>query len=388
MGVLEQFNGYLMSRDDVLAIIEGGQIARVMDAARLPFHFIYAKDSSLESWIRQRAVDTARTNSRFLLREIDPDQSDIVNLVLSVNAASVTDTYWLKEQNSLLTYQEIRFKNDDLARVALLGSSAGIQKPNRHTAELTNTGSFEKCWRIENGRWWLYKRGEIENSFSELACQEIGQYLGLTMAVYERVEREEIERVFRCRVPLAFSAVRTLDFTEGAKWNFEPAADLGCRRDDAVHNYGVLDSLCPAAADQYKEMVLLDALIYNLDRHLYNYGILRDVETGEVLSLAPIYDQNLALSMVLLDYDHIMAGERDEMFYDWARLVDDQMVQVKIPQLGREKMERIISGITMPEMPMDMRQQVIDVLVERGRWIEEKVQQINRVYPDPAGQKK
>ena len=208
------------------------------------------------------------------------------------------------------------------------------------------------------------------------------------MAVYERVEREEIERVFRCRVPLAFSAVRTLDFTEGAKWNFEPAADLGCRCDDAVHNYGVLDPLCPAAADQYKEMVLLDALIYNLDRHLYNYGVLRDVETGEALSLAPIYDQNVALSMALLDYDHIMAGERDEMFYDWARLVDDQMVQVKIPQLGREKMERIISGITMPEMPMDMRQQVIDVLVERGRWIEEKVQQINRVYPDPAGQKK
>ena len=65
-------------------------------------------------------------------------------------------------------------------------------------------------------------------------------------------------------------------------------------------------------------------------------------------------------------------------------LVDDQMVQVKIPQLGREEMERIISGITMPEMPMDMRQQVIDVLAERGRWIEEKVQQINRVYPEPV----
>ena len=83
---------------------------------------------------------------------------------------------------------------------------------------------------------------------------------------------------------------------------------------------GVLDSLCPAAVDQYKEMVL----------------------------------------------------------------VGDQMVQVKIPQLGREEMERIISGITMPEMPMDMRQQVIDVLAERGRWIEEKVQQINRVYPEPV----
>ena len=33
---------------------------------------------------------------------------------------------------------------------------------------------------------------------------------------------------------------------------------------------------------------------------------------------------------------------------------------------------------------MDMRQQVIDVLAERGRWIKEKVQQINRVYPEPV----
>lgn len=147
---------------------------------------------------------------------------------------------------------------------------------------------------------------------------------------------------------------------------------------------GVLDSLCPAAVDQYKEMVLLDALIYNLDRHLYNYEVLRDVETGEVLSLASIYDQNVALSMALLDYDHIMAGERDGVLFDWARLVDDQMVQVKIPKLGCEEMERIILGITMPEMPMDMRHQIVDVLAERGRWIEEKVQQINRVYPEPV----
>lgn len=50
-------------------------------------------------------------------------------------------------------------------------------------------------------------------------------------------------------------------------------------------------------------MVLLDALVFNTDRHPYNFGVLRDQTTGEPLSLAPIFDHNLSLSAVLADYD-------------------------------------------------------------------------------------
>ena len=25
------------------------------------------------------------------------------------------------------------------------------------TPELTNTGSFEKCWKLKNGEWWMHK---------------------------------------------------------------------------------------------------------------------------------------------------------------------------------------------------------------------------------------
>ena len=43
-----------------------------------------------------------------------------------------------------------------------------------------------------------------------------------------------------------------------------------------------------AIADSYRGMVLLDALVFNTDRHPYNFGVLRDQATGLPLALAPM----------------------------------------------------------------------------------------------------
>ena len=380
---LKDFDGYLMSEDTVLGIIENGELVRIVDAVRLPFHFIYADDPSLEKWVHQRAVDISRTNSRFLLREI-AEEAGIEQAVLSVNAASVTDTYWLKEAGSDLTYEQIRFKSDDLARVALLGSSAGVHNPVKQSAEITSIGSFEKCWRIEDGKWWLYKSGDPAHTFSELLCYEIGRYLGIEMAHYENVTREEVNRIFNCRVVSSFSAVKTLDFTDGASVNFEPAIDLGCSRSNAAKNYEILYALSPQAARQYQGMVLLDALVYNGDRHLFNFGILRDVETGEVLRLSPVYDQNLAVWMSIADYDIIMSNQKDNLFVNWARMTDAIGEAVHIPPLSREVFQSVMERIDFPAFEKDDREALVDVLSLRGQWIADKVQQINKVYPEPV----
>ena len=39
----------------------------------------------------------------------------------------------------------------------------------------------------------------------------------------------------------------------------------------------------------------MDSICYNMDRHTENFGLLRDVKTGAILSLAPNYDNNIAL---------------------------------------------------------------------------------------------
>lgn len=377
---LSVLQGTLMSGNTPVALIESGEISKVIEPSLIPLHFLFAEDPSLKSWLRQRSLDTSRTNSRFVLRELDSDKADITQIVLSVNAATITDNFWIRENGSEKTYEQTRFHQDHLAKVALLGSSAGIViPPNHHSPELTNIGTFEKCWHLENGQWWLYKRGDPENTFSELAVQSLGRYLNLNMAVYEYVSREEIGNIFDCRAPASISTVKTLDFTGGIL-NFEPAADLGCKKNDAVKNYQILKKLSPAAAQEYEKMVLLDALTYNIDRHLYNFGVLRDQATGQVISLAPAYDHNLSLSMALMDYKQIMADNPDLLFMNWRNLVDSQLLTmepIKLPPINRLTMQALLEDINVPGFPDEDKETVIEILSFRGEKIQERVRQLN-----------
>lgn len=377
---LSTLQGTLMSGNTPVALIESGEISKVIEPSLIPLHFLFAEDPSLKSWLRQRSLDTSRTNSRFVLRELDSDKADITQIVLSVNAATITDNFWIRENGSEKTYEQTRFHQDHLAKVALLGSSAGIVVPPDHRSpELTNIGTFEKCWHLENDQWWLYKRGDPENTFSELAVQSIGRYLNLNMAVYEYVSREEIGNIFDCRAPASISTVKTLDFTGGIL-NFEPAADLGCKKNDAVKNYQILKKLSPAAAQEYEKMVLLDALTYNIDRHLYNFGVLRDQATGQVISLAPAYDHNLSLSMALMDYKQIMADNPDLLFMNWRNLIDSQLLTmepIKLPPINRLTMQALLEDINVPGFPDEDKETVIEILSFRGEKIQERVRQLN-----------
>ena len=42
-------------------------------------------------------------------------------------------------------------------------------------------------------------------------------------------------------------------------------------------------------------MIFLDTITANPDRHTGNFGLMRDAKTGELLGLAPNFDNNMAL---------------------------------------------------------------------------------------------
>ena len=44
-----------------------------------------------------------------------------------------------------------------------------------------------------------------------------------------------------------------------------------------------------------RSMLVFDAVVYNVDRHFGNFGVLRDNHSGKVLSPAPLFDQGLSL---------------------------------------------------------------------------------------------
>lgn len=56
-----------------------------------------------------------------------------------------------------------------------------------------------------------------------------------------------------------------------------------------------LKELCPKAIPDYIKMMFLDTITANPDRHTGNFGLMRDVYSGELLGLAPNFDNNMAL---------------------------------------------------------------------------------------------
>ena len=116
------FNGYLMSGDTVAARIENGTVIPVCSAL-LPLWLTERND--LEGWLKSRAIDRHRTNSRVLKKLLRLTDSGDLAAVLRAHGATITDHYWIRsDQETELTYPDIRFTSDRFAEVALTGTHA------------------------------------------------------------------------------------------------------------------------------------------------------------------------------------------------------------------------------------------------------------------------
>ena len=326
-----EVNGELMSKDKAIAKIDTGLIISC-DPEQLPLFLLRTKD--FEQWLQDRAIDSHRTNSRILKRALRLATDDDAELVLNVHAATITDTYWFREDGSSLTYDDIRFKANYFDKLALTGDPDSFNLEYSSTPELTNIGSFEKCWRLEDGKWWMVKQGNDLERFSELFIAKLGYALGFPMAEYYAEN----------------GTVLSPDFTNGASVNYESAHGIVGDDEDYKLNFDAFSKLSPALAKQYLEIIYLDAICFNMDRHTRNYGILRDVETGAILGMAPNFDNNIALFARGIPKG--ITRENDRLvflFCDFLKKDKKALEQAaKLPVPTEDMIKLCTQGITLP----------------------------------------
>ena len=273
-------NYYIMSGDTVVAKWENDELT-VINKNLLPLYL--KRIHNADKWLETRAIDSHRTNSRILKKALRLKEKDDLSTVIHVNGATITDNYWIKPFDSSLCYADIRFSDDYFSKLALRGAyddfDSAAKRENTRTPELTNIGSFEKCWKLRDGKWWIVKTANHEEQFSEMFIYKFGEALGMKMAHYERGRK----------------VIKSLDFTDGASVNFEPASTFMGDNEDYEDVIQKLREICPKAIPDYIRMIFLDTIVVNPDRHTSNFGLLRDTNTGECIGLAPLFDHNLAL---------------------------------------------------------------------------------------------
>jgi hypothetical protein len=65
--------------------------------------------------------------------------------------------------------------------------------------------------------------------------------------------------------------------------------------EDYIDVVRALEKICPKAIPDYIKMIFMDTICANPDRHTNNFGLLRDIKSGELIGFAPNYDNNMAL---------------------------------------------------------------------------------------------
>ncbi len=320
----------LMSKDMVIATIKNGNLIPTKEHL-LPIYL--QKTRSLENWLKQRAIDMHRTNSRLLKKALRLTETDDIHTVLFFNAATITDTYWIKPLDSELSYKDIKFNKNYFSKLALKGDVNSFNQPLSRTPELTNIGSYEKCWELDQGDWWLYKEGTNAEYYSEMFAYKIASYLRIPVAHYE----------------IHNNLIRTKDFTNSASLNLEPAYSLIGHKADSVEIFDILKDFDCSLTSNYVTMLYFDALIFNMDRHEFNWGFLRDVNTGDVLGFAPLFDHNI--SLISRGYPKDVTRKNDFLIKDFANLIKQRNIKFNTPNIPKSDVQKIVDNMEIKLEP-------------------------------------
>jgi hypothetical protein len=350
-----KYSGYVMSGNDAVARVVGNNIEPIIKE-RMPLYL--ANGGSFSEWLISRAIDRHRPNSRILKKMLRLSETSDISTVLYTNAATITDDYWVKSENDSLTFEQVSFKENYFADIALIGSVGSYNReltPKEllsNTPELTSIGSYEKCWKQENGSWFIYKQGNTLERFSEIFISKLTKRLGFFGVEYMS------ENEF----------IKTRDFTEG-QYNYEPMASLVGDNEDYTFNYDKLFNINKALAKEYLNILFMDTLCFNMDRHTYNYGLLRDKQTGSIIKMAPNFDNNIAL--ISRGYSSEAKNSSNLLIELFSELLKEKNISYDLPAISRDDVIKIAEN-SLPDEKIE-RDYVVDLVMDRYVRIEQVV---------------
>ena len=119
-----------------------------------------------------------------------------------------------------------------------------------------------------------------------------------------------------------------------------------------------------------------------MDRHTENFGFLRDIDTGEIISLAPNYDNNIAL--IAKGYPTDKTRKNDGLirflreFIQSCDIAHEMYRELDLPEITEE----IISEC-LDEIPIEVdREFIIDFILNGQNEIKEIINQSEDLLDD------
>ena len=245
------------------------------------------------NWWTDRSIPASRSGIRDALETLDITSTKM--LLVRCYGLSLSDQYWICPEDKNLTWDEINFFenpfSDDIGDV-LFGARKKDNVFDFSSPDNTSDGNLKKRWKIIGGERCLVKGGS--NPFRQQPFNEV-----IATGIMERLNIPHIPYtvIWNQGAPYSVCADFITEDTELIPaWRIMQIQ----KQDNSTSRYQHFVNCCEALGihnviPYLDRMIVLDYIIANEDRHLNNFGVIRNAETLEWIGMAPIYDSGSSL---------------------------------------------------------------------------------------------
>jgi len=257
--------------------------------ALLPLDLELSPDG-LNQWLHRRTIPRNRAYVNAFLAKCGLSVNRQMDIISICKGLSLNDSYWIVEEGFEGKFCDFNLYENKFSRILGLIAFTGYGSSTRTSLascpEFTTNGMLPKCWRRDQGKIKLYKGGTAGASntgnepYSEFYASQIAKALGINAIDYNICDWQKTI----CSTCEIFTDKNTSFVPVGRllpKANFNDVADYYQQK--------------PAFRKAFGDMLLLDAIICNTDRHFGNFGFLVNNKSNTIKGTAPLFDHGNSL---------------------------------------------------------------------------------------------
>lgn len=242
-------------------------------------------------WLKRRTIPANRAFVRNLLSKCGLNLNRPFAIISISKGLSLNDCYWVVEEGFSGTFEQNNLYDHRfsqiLARIAFTGYGSSVRSSLASSPEFTTNGMLPKCWRRKNGKIYLYKGGTTGASntgmepYSEFYAYQVAKAMQIEAVPYNLHKWKDM----LCSACELFTS---------KDYSFIPTGWIVKKGGfAAVQKY--YETLGEPYQKALGDMLVLDALICNTDRHFGNFGLLVDNRTNQIAAPAPLFDHGNSL---------------------------------------------------------------------------------------------
>lgn len=292
---------------------------------------------SLTRWLRHRTIPANRAYAQNFLSKNGLSENDFIGILQICKGLSLTDCYWITYPNDQKTFAEVNLFDNRfsqvLSQIAFTGYGSFPASKFRSSPEFTTNGMLPKAWRRKEGKVLLYKGGTSglantgKEPYSEFYAAQVAEAMGIPHVTYG-LSKWKGQLCSTCELftskDISFVPASTLISTSRISQIIDWFDDHGWKNDLA-------------------DMLVLDAIIRNTDRHLGNFGFLVDNHTNQLLRPAPIFDNGLSLYCYVMDNDLNNLAEQEKTLAPALYANFDEVALHVIGQKQKQELRHLLT---------------------------------------------